>query len=448
MNRIKRTFGQISRYPSAVVGLLVIAFLLGVAIYAVGTIPYREAIRLWRGGEEIWGEYPKNASPVWTDWFTRDKLARSLIINSVDSPLAVKTVHGDPQTATRQTVVYTFGYTYDTFPKELVIFMTGTFPEKRPHASLTWITPDGREIRMGELSVRAAETFRPGQDTRLQRRLNGLSAEVGLFLDPDSATQRPLKGTYQMIIDIDLFEDNSDVEAKLVVHGQVHGIAGTDHRRRDLMVALLWGAPIALAFGLLAALGTSVTTMVIAASGVWFGGWVDSIIQRITEVNMILPFLPILIMVGTLYTKSIWVILSIVILLSIFGSSIKTYRAIFLQVKESPYIEAARAYGAGNTRIIFQYMIPRIIPMLIPGLVLSIPSFVFLESSLAVLGLGDPVLPTWGKMIDDARSNGALFQGYYYWMLQPFAMLMLTGLGFATLGFALDRIFNPRLRGL
>jgi peptide/nickel transport system permease protein len=73
---------------------------------------------------------------------------------------------------------------------------------------------------------------------------------------------------------------------------------------------------------------------------------------------------------------------------------------------------------------------------------------VFLEASLAVLGIGDPILPTWGKVIDDARANGALFQGLYYWVLQPSILLMLTGLGFAMVGFALDRIFNPRLRGL
>jgi peptide/nickel transport system permease protein len=153
-------------------------------------------------------------------------------------------------------------------------------------------------------------------------------------------------------------------------------------------------------------------------------------------------------MVGTFYSRSIWVILGVVILLSIFGAGIKSYRAIFLQVKESPYIEAARAYGAGNLRIIVQYMIPRIVPLLIPQLVVLIPSYVFLEATLAVLGLGDPVLPTWGKVIDDANRNGALFNGYYYWVLQPAALLIVTGLGFAMVGFALDRVFNPRLRGL
>ena len=245
-----------------------------------------------------------------------------------------------------------------------------------------------------------------------------------------------------------LFEPEADIDAKLVVYGQVHGLTGTDHRRRDMSVALLWGTPIALAFGLLAAVGTTITTMIIAAVGVWFGGWVDALIQRTTEVNLILPVLPILIMIGTFYSRSIWIMLGAVIILGIFSAGIKTYRAIFLQVKESPYIEAAQAYGAGNMRIVMLYMIPRIIPILIPQFVVLIPSFVFLEATLAVLGLGDPVLPTWGKVLDDARGNGALYHGHYYWMLQPAALLMVTGLGFAMVGFTLDRIFNPRLRGL
>jgi peptide/nickel transport system permease protein len=174
----------------------------------------------------------------------------------------------------------------------------------------------------------------------------------------------------------------------------------------------------------------------------------DELIQRITEVNLILPFLAILIMVGTFYSRSIWLMLGVTILLSIFSGSIKTYRSIFIQSKESSYIEAARAYGASSLRIIFSYLIPRMVPLLIPALVSSIPSFVFLEASLAVLGLGDPILPTWGKVINDAFSDGALYQGRYYWVLEPAILLMITGLGFAMLGFALDRIFNPRLRDI
>jgi peptide/nickel transport system permease protein len=188
--------------------------------------------------------------------------------------------------------------------------------------------------------------------------------------------------------------------------------------------------------------------MIIAAVAVWYGGWVDALIQRVTEVNLVLPFLPILIMIGTFYSRSILTILGASIVLSIFGGAIITYRAVFLQVKESPYIEAAQAYGAKDGRIVMTYLIPRIIPLLIPQMVTLIPSYVFLEASLSVLGLGDPVLPTWGKVITDALSKGALYQGQYYWILEPAFLLMLTGLAFAMLGFVLDRIFNPRLRGI
>ena len=174
------------------------------------------------------------------------------------------------------------------------------------------------------------------------------------------------------------------------MHGVVFGPFGTSHMRRDLTTAILWGAPIALAFGLLAAVGTSVLSMLIAAIGAWFGGWVDELIQRVTEVNMILPYFSILIMIGTFYSRSIWVILGATIALNIFTGVIKADRAIFLQVKESTYIEAARAYGAGDWRIIVRYLLPRIIPTIIPGLVSAVPAYV--PDILALLGLGDPTI--------------------------------------------------------
>jgi peptide/nickel transport system permease protein len=346
------------------------------------------------------------------------------------------------------TITYSFDYLYDTFPQEMVLYFKAAFTEKNPFASMAWIKPDGKEIQMGNFSVDATTTYRFSQDERLSRRLGGNPPVQGLFVDPNSTEPKALPGTYQLKITAITFEPEADVNVEFVLHGQVYGLAGTDHNRRDLMVALLWGTPIALAFGLLAALGTTVTTMVIAAFGTWYGGWVDGLIQRITGVNLVLPFLPILIMIGTFYSRSIWLILGATILLSIFGGGIITYRSIFLQIKESPYVEAARAYGARDGRIILRYLTPRIIPMLIPTLVTLIPVYVFLEASLAFLGLGDPILPTWGKIINDAQGNGALYQGLYYWVLEPAVLLMVTGMAFALLGFALDRIFNPRLRGM
>lgn len=443
---------EIRKYPSAIVGMAIIGFLLLFALYTVVTIPYNEAIRLWRGGDDTWQNYPRTAAPEWTNLFSRTKEPSTIVLDSADASVnrggTVSTVV-EPTVEGKQIIsTYTFDFNYDNFPQELAVFFTANYLSKQPHVEMTWTTPDGREIRIGEYSPRRIDSYRFTGDSRLDRRLRGVPARIALFADPDADPPVPLDGTYTLVVDALTFEPESTVDAKFIAYGQVHGVAGTDHVRRDLRVAMMWGTPIALAFGLLAALGTTITTMFIAAFGVWYGGAVDSTIQRITEVNLILPVLPILIMVGTFYSRSIWVMLGVIIILSIFGSSIKAYRALFLQVKESPYIEAARAYGAGNQRIVTQYMVPRIIPLLIPQLVILVPSFVFLEASLAVLGLGDPVLPTWGKLINDAQSNGALYNGYYYWVLQPAVLLIITGLAFAMVGFALDRIFNPRLRGL
>lgn len=454
MNTIKNTFREISRYPSAIFGAIIIFLIVLLSIYAMIKIPYREAIRLWRGGEEVWYQNPKNASPSWFNYFTPKKIPESFAVKAgVDEDFSKVTNTRFDGTADIN-FEYEFEFDYDDYPQEMFLYFKTNYVANKPFVSVTIVTPDARELSMSNFGVSRTHTYRFSQDEKLIRSINRIMGREiihpvdGIFSIPESDPLTSLKGTYKLIINGVTFERDSDIDVEFVFHGKLAGLFGTDHARRDLTVAMLWGAPIALAFGLLAALGTSVLSMIIAAIGAWFGGWLDELIQRITEVNLVLPFLAILIMVGTFYSRSIWVILGVTIALSIFTGAIKTDRAIFLQVKESTYIEAARAYGANDMRIIFRYLIPRLIPMLIPALVSAVPTYVFLEASLAVLGLGDPVLPTWGKIINDAESFGALYEGYYYWIIEPAVMLMITGLGFAMLGFTLDRIFNPRLRDI
>lgn len=445
MKALRNSLSTLLKYPSAVVGLLVILGLVFIAIYAVVTIPYGEAIRMWRGGEDVWYQNPKFAAPAWINLFSSKKYAESFSVKTQDGSIPKEVTPGAEGTSTMD-ATYAFTFNSDYLPQDLILYISSNYEQKQPFISAEWLTPDGRTIRIANLAVSQKQTYRFAQDEKLKTKLRTDNVISSLFTDPE--TGRIVKGEYQLLLSGVTFEPESNMDVEFVFHGQVFGLAGTDQQRRDLMVPLLWGTPVALAFGLLAALGTSVLTMVIAAVGTWYGGWVDQLIQRITEVNIVLPFLSILIMIGTFYSRSIWVILSATILLSIFTGSIIAYRSTFMQVKESMYIEAAKAYGASGPRIVFLYLIPRMIPLLIPGLVSSVPAFVFLEASLAVLGLGDPVLPTWGKIIQDANANGALYRGYYYWILEPATLLMITGLGFAMLGFALDRVFNPKLRDI
>jgi peptide/nickel transport system permease protein len=427
------------------VGLLVVFLLIFTAVYAMVKIPYRDAIRMWRGGEEVWYQNPKFAPPAWINLFSKKKYAESFAVRTSDGSMSKDVTSNDQDTSTIASS-YTFPFEADVLPQDMILYITSKYEEKQPFLSAEWHTPDGRTIRLTNMAVSQKQTYRFAQDEKLKVKLKTDDVIAALFTNPE--TGQLIKGDYQLQLSGATFEPESNMDLEFVFHGQVYGLAGTDQARRDLMLPLLWGTPVALAFGLIASLGTAVLTMVIAALGTWYGGWLDQLIQRITEVNIVLPFLSILIMVGTFYSRSIWVILGATILLSIFTGSIITYRSTFMQVKESMYIEAAKAYGASSPRIVFVYLIPRMIPLLIPGLVSAVPVFVFLEASLALLGLGDPVLPTLGKIIQDANANGALYRGYYYWIMEPATLLMITGLGFAMLGFALDRVFNPKLRDI
>lgn len=444
---------QLCGYPSAGVGLFIILALMGVSLCTVIVLPYDEMIALWREGDEIWARNPKTAAPAWINLFRREDLPSTIRMKSHgraslpggrDGAVS-KSSTVVSENMTEIAIAFPFDFQHGAFPQDLSVHVDVTYDEKRPLVILTWLTPDGREIELASSQAARSYAYHLSQDERVRRKADGRRLVEALFADPSLETSVPLKGTYELQVKTFVFEEGADAEAELVLYGQVHGLAGTDGRGRDLLIPLLWGMPVALAFGILAAVGTSVSSMVIAGVGTWLGGWADTLVQRITEVNMVLPFLPVSIMVYTLYSKSLWVILGVTVLLSVFGGPVKNYRALFLQVKEAPYVEAAQAYGAGDWRIVFRYLIPRIVPVLIPHLVILVPSYVFLEATLAFLGVSDPVVPTWGKLIVEGLSRG-VHTGDYHLLLEPLGLLMLVAFAFVLLGVALERLFQPRLR--
>lgn len=448
---------ELARYPSAVAGVGIIVVMIGVSIYAVTALPYSTAVERWRMKTEEPYKVPAYALPTWINLFRKEDLP-STIVQDSRTVGGVKTIQPGSPGATEVVLSFGIDYPYHSLPRDVIVHFVTQYEVKQPFVSLTWLTPDGRQLDLGRFSVGRDQVWWASQDlpdellashgVRVEAPIGGkggLPASEILLAQPGTKAHVALAGTYTLRIDGFVFEENSTLDAEVVLPGRVYGLAGTDDMRRDLTVALLWGTPVALAFGFLGAVATSLLTMTIAAVGTWFGGRVDGLIQRLTEVNMMLPALPMALMVYYLYSKSVWAILGVMVLINIFGGSIKSFRAAFLQVKQLPYVEAAQTYGAGHWRIITRYLVPRMLPILVPQLVIMIPTYVFFEATLSFLGVSDPKLPTWGKLIYDALTGGAV-QGNYYWILEPLALIMLTGLAFAMLGFALDRILNPRLR--
>ncbi len=151
MNVFKRAFKELFQYPSAVAGLVIILMLIAIGIYAIVSIPYNEAIRLWRGGVGVWDENPRTAAPAWINLFRANDLPESFVFDTRKQPelKMVKEISG----MNKYTILFTIDYPYDGFPQEIVLYFTSTYIEKQPHIGMTWITPDGREISLGSFSI-------------------------------------------------------------------------------------------------------------------------------------------------------------------------------------------------------------------------------------------------------------------------------------------------------
>jgi peptide/nickel transport system permease protein len=343
-------------------------------------------------------------------------------------------------------------------PEDILLFYDPHIARKHPFATITWLKPDGTQVNFSGGAVRTQIAY-PLQEKISSRKLllknpewkewyisegvDEMSLYWLLFAEPESTEPVIQTGTYQLIVDVLMFEPDNDIDVELKVIGKVYGLGGTDFMRRDLMFPLLWGMPFVILLGLFGATITTVLALILAAISVWYGGWVDTFVQRLTEANMILPVLAISILIHVIFQVQMLVIIGIVIILNVFSTPTKIFRSAFMQIKDAPYIEAARVYGASNMQLIFRYMIPRIIPVLIPQLVILIPSYVFLEATFGLFNIRS-LYPTWGRVIYEALSNGAMY-GSKYWVLEPLSLLLLTGFAFTLLGSALDRVLNPKL---
>ncbi len=451
-------FTELRKYPSAIFGLAVILTLLLGSIYALIAMPYKQIGQDYEQKRLSGHNYiPKTALPAWVNLFTRSKRLSTLIldrnsqgVNEVSSTLDNGWIE--------RTTTFTFDYPYRETPSDLYLYFDPVYDQKLPFITLEWKYPDGKTQELKRATVQPGTSYDFETGVPVAQLLNKNPAWRNwysynvqytqpayklLFAQPGSDQLVPQHGTYQLKVTTLLFEPKSDLKMQFVMLGQVYGLVGTDYARRDLLVPLFWGMPFALFIGLVGTLLTTLVAMLLPAIGVWYGGWIDMLIQRVSEINMVLPGLAIAVLANVLFHFSMWIILGLVVVLNAFGSPLKIIRSALLQAKEAPYIEGARSYGASDFRIIWHYLMPRILPVLIPQLVMQVPSFIFWEATLGFFNI-QSTYPTWGRIIYDGLAQGALYSSPF-WVLEPIFLLLLTGLAFSMLGSALERILNPRM---
>ncbi|HJU35853.1 MAG TPA: ABC transporter permease [Gaiellaceae bacterium] len=220
---------------------------------------------------------------------------------------------------------------------------------------------------------------------------------------------------------------------------------GLDDGGIDMVTLLMWGARVSLVVGFAA---TFVSMAIGGAVGVisgYFGGWVDTLLMRITDYFLVIPDVPLMIVVAAIWGPSLFHII-IVIGILLWTSTARVIRAQVKSVRERVYVKRARALGAGHTRIVLKHVLPQVAPLLIANTVLTIAVAIFDETALSFLGLGDPSTTSLGQVIEHAFERAAISSGAWWAIVPPGALVALIILGCSLVGGALEDALNPRLR--
>lgn len=234
---------------------------------------------------------------------------------------------------------------------------------------------------------------------------------------------------------------------RIQLYGTAWGLLGTDYSGSDVFTQTIYGSRISLFVGLLAAgIGIGLGLVVGLLAG-FLGKIVDEVLMRFTDMMLVIPSLPLLIVLVAVLGPNIYNIIIIIGFLGWMGFA-RIIRAQVLTLRERPFIEAAKASGAGPGRIIIKHVFPNIVSLTYVNLALSVPAAILTESALAFLGLSDPSVVSWGHMFQNINTSGALssFPPTWWWVLPPGFGIALVSLSFILIGYALDEIFNPRLR--
>jgi peptide/nickel transport system permease protein len=223
-------------------------------------------------------------------------------------------------------------------------------------------------------------------------------------------------------------------------------LLGTTNVGRDIFSQLIYGARPAIYVGFSAAFFTVVIGTLIGLTSGYFGGWVDSVLMRVTDVAFGIPFTPFVIVLVAFMSPSIWNIVLAMALL-FWRDTARVIRSQVLSVRQRSFVQAAKLTGASDKRTIFLYIAPNILALSLLYGTLAIGWAILTEASVSFLGFGDPNVVSWGYMLQDAYISQALARGAYYWFLPPGICIMLAVMAGFFISRGFEEVLFPRLRG-
>lgn len=219
---------------------------------------------------------------------------------------------------------------------------------------------------------------------------------------------------------------------------------GTTDSGYDVLSQLIMGSRIAMFVGLLGAFMVAVIGTTVGMIAGYYGGWVDDAVMRLVDILYGLPFIPFVIVLATILGGSIWnIIFGIAMLYWL--TTARVVRSEVLTLKERPYIEAAKAAGASDFRIMFYHILPNVIPLSALYAAIAVGYSITAEASISFLGFGDPNVSSWGVMLQ--RSFVAQeFATAWWWSIPPGLSITIVVFGAYMAGRGYEEIANPQLR--
>jgi peptide/nickel transport system permease protein len=213
---------------------------------------------------------------------------------------------------------------------------------------------------------------------------------------------------------------------------------------RDIFSQLVYGSRLSLYIGLLSTIiGVGLGLTVGLAAG-YLGKVADEALMRFTDMLLTIPGLPLLIVLVSVLGPGLT---NMVLILGFLGwmSFARLVRSQVLTLRERPFVEAAKAIGAGRTHIIIRHILPNVMSLVWITLATSVPGNIMAEAALSWLGFFDPNVMSWGRMLHDVQSTSGAIANWW-WVLPPGLSIAAIAVAFILVGFALDEVLNPKLR--
>jgi peptide/nickel transport system permease protein len=223
-----------------------------------------------------------------------------------------------------------------------------------------------------------------------------------------------------------------------------HYWLGTDQAGRSVLTLLIWGTRPSLAIGVIATVLTMVLGSAIGLLAGHYGGATSRILMAVTDWFIAIPGLPLAISLAAVLGQGNASI-TIAIAVTSWAGTARLIRAQTLAVEARPFIERAKALGAGHTQIMVRQVLPNVMPLILVSSTLTVAGAILSETTLTFLGLGDPTSVSWGSMLSQAFGQGAVTSGAWWVVIPPGIAILVVVLGFTLAGRAVENILNPRL---